>query len=269
MMRGAAGKKTVQCAQANSFARKTTGVIDGAGNHSTVQQVSDDRIDFISSYCDRWCERCAYTERCSAYACHMAIEMCGDAEQGLELAIGTPQPEGGEKPEPPGWLADFDDAEPTAEEQAASMAAEAARDERLDALPLATMARVYSLSSFEWLRDRSDALRTAADPVIVEALDIVGHDSVFIGAKIHRAVDGRDRFEHDEEPFADDPVQNDWHGSAKVALISVERSETAWQTIAAASSDPVFTRSPGTGAARCAVRPPSAWSTLSVRTSSS
>jgi hypothetical protein len=171
----------------------------------------------------------------------MAIEMCGDAEQGLELAIGTSLPEGGEKPEPPGWLADVDDVEPTAEEQAAFIAAEAARDERLDALPLATMARVYSLSSFEWLRERSDALRAAADPVIVEALDIVGHDSAFIGAKIHRAVDGRDRFEHDEEPFADDPVQNDWNGSAKVALISVERSETAWQTIAAASSDPVAT----------------------------
>ena len=80
-----------------------TGVIVGAGNHSTVRQVSDDRIDFISSYCDRWCERCAYTERCSA----------------------------------------------------------------------------------------------------------------FISAQIHRAVDGRDRFEHDEEPFEDDPVQNDWNGSAK------------------------------------------------------
>jgi hypothetical protein len=232
MMRCAAGKKTVQCAQANSFARKITGVIVAAGKHSTVQKMSDDRIDCISSYCDRWCERCAYIERCSAYACHMAIEMCGNAAQGLELAIGTPQPDGGEKPEPPGWLADFDDAEPTAEEQAASMAAEAARDERLEALPLATTARVYSLSSFEWLRDRADALRAAADPVIVEALDIVGHDSVFIGAKIHRAVDGRDRFEHDEEPFEDDPVQNDWNGSAKVALISVERSETAWQTIA-------------------------------------
>ena len=31
MMRGAAGKNTVQCAQANSFARKITGVIVGAG----------------------------------------------------------------------------------------------------------------------------------------------------------------------------------------------------------------------------------------------
>ena len=37
---------------ANSFACKTTRVIVGASNQSNVQQMSDDRIDFISSYCD-------------------------------------------------------------------------------------------------------------------------------------------------------------------------------------------------------------------------
>ena len=73
---------------------------------------------------------------------------------------------------------------------------------------------------------------------IVEALEIVAYDSAFIGAKVHRALDGRDRFEHDEA-FDDDAVQNDWNGSAKVALISVERSENAWQTIAETSADPV------------------------------
>jgi hypothetical protein len=119
------------------------------------------------------------------------------------------------------------------------MAAEAARDERIEDLPLATLTRVYSLSSFEWLRDRAETLRTAADTIIVDALDIVAHDSAFIGAKIRRALDGRDRFEHDA--FGDGAVQNDWNGSAKVALISVERSEAAWQTVAAASSDPVAT----------------------------
>jgi hypothetical protein len=109
--------------------------------------MSDGRIDFISAYCDRWCERCAYTERCSAYACRMAVAMCGNAEEVLELAIGTPQPEGGERLEPPAWHAAFDIAEPTAEEDAAFLAEETARDERVEAVPLATMARVYSLSS--------------------------------------------------------------------------------------------------------------------------
>jgi hypothetical protein len=202
--------------------------------------MTEDRIDFISSYCDRWCERCSYAARCSAFACHVAVAMCGDAAEGLELAIGTPQPEAGEKPEPPafGWLADFENAAPTAEEQAAFVAAEGERDERIAALPLTTLTRVYSSSSLEWLQDREEALRTTADAILVEALDIVAHDSVFIGAKVHRALDGRDRAEHDEA-FEEDPVQNDWNGPAKVALISVERCAIAWQTIADAVSDPV------------------------------
>jgi hypothetical protein len=201
--------------------------------------MTDDLIDFISSYCDRWCERCSYTARCSAYACHVAVAMCGDFQEGIELAIGVPQPVSGQKPGPPDWFADF--VEPTAKDYAAFTAGEAARDERVEALPLSTMARVYSLSSFEWLRERSDALRAAADGVVVEALEIVAHDSAFIPAKIHRALDGRDRFEHDDETVEEDPIQNDWNGSAKVALISVGRSENAWQTIAGASSDAVAT----------------------------
>ena len=32
-----------------------------------------DRIDFISSYCDRRCERCAFTSRCSLFAVQKAI----------------------------------------------------------------------------------------------------------------------------------------------------------------------------------------------------
>jgi hypothetical protein len=35
----------------------------------------------------------------------------------------------------------------------------------------------------------------------------------------------------------DDPVQNDWNGSAKVALISIGRSAAAWEIIAAVTGD--------------------------------
>jgi hypothetical protein len=84
-----------------------------------------------------------------------------------------------------------------------------------------------------------DAVRAAADPVVAEALDVVAHDSVLISAKIHRALHGRDEFEHGEGSFDEDPVQSDWNGPAKVALISIERSETAWRAIAAAVPDPI------------------------------
>ena len=59
-----------------------------------------------------------------------------------------------------------------------------------------------------------------------------------ISAKLHRALDGRDRHTHHPEGD-DDPLQNDWNGSAKVALLSLERSEIAWRAIAQPTSDPV------------------------------
>lgn len=197
-----------------------------------------DRIDFISSYCDRWCERCGYTDRCSAYACQAAVAMCGDFAQGLELAVGIPQPVGREKPEPPAvaWLADFTNAEPTARELAEYQAADEARDARVDALPLGAVAWIYTMSSFEWLTEHYERLRERSDPIVAEALEIVMHDSAFIGAKVHRALDGLDRSSQGDG-VEDDPVQNDWNGSAKIALISVERSETSWRAVAAATGD--------------------------------
>ncbi|HET7619219.1 MAG TPA: hypothetical protein VFK20_11980, partial [Vicinamibacterales bacterium] len=46
------------------------------------------------------------------------------------------------------------------------------------------------------------------------------------------ALNGRD-----EDPtgsISDGPLQSDWNGSAKVALLSLERSERAWQVVARA-----------------------------------
>ena len=55
--------------------------------------MNGDRIDFISSYCDRWCERCSFTSRCSLFAVQTAIAMCGDVADGIELAVGRPPEE--------------------------------------------------------------------------------------------------------------------------------------------------------------------------------
>jgi hypothetical protein len=51
-----------------------------------------------------------------------------------------------------------------------------------------------------------------------------------------RALTGRD--EDPEGSLWDgSPVQNDWNGSAKVALISIERSQRAWRVIAEETGD--------------------------------
>lgn len=61
---------------------------------------------------------------------------------------------------------------------------------------------------------------------------------MLIGAKLHRAADGRDRWRSGDEDIDVPAVQSDWNGSAKVALLSIDRSHLAWQTIAAATHDP-------------------------------
>jgi hypothetical protein len=198
-----------------------------------------DRIDFISSYCDRWCERCTFTERCSAYACDVATAMCGgDLAAGIELAVGIPQPVSGNRKKTAGerFLEEFEP--PSGDELAALVREEKERSARIEAIPISRLAWDYSLRSHAWLKENAPTLG-GADPVVREALEIVQWDSTLVSAKLHRALDGRERSR--EDAWDDDPVQNDANGSAKLALILLERSAAAWQLIAGATG--------GTGAA--------------------
>lgn len=202
--------------------------------------MNEDRIDFISAYCDTWCDRCAYTSRCSAFATEVAIAMCGDVRDGIELAVGRPHPE---KPDaaPIGredWLEDLENSELTAEEQAEFDRREKERDARVRGTPIANRARAYARLSRHWLTPRADTVLAGGDDVFREALAIVRYDALLIDAKLHRALTGRDRHTCDGAG-EEHPVQNDWNGSAKVALISLERSAAAWDVIAAATGEGV------------------------------
>ena len=116
-------------------------------------------IDFISSYCDRWCDRCDFTERCSAYAVQVATAMCdGDLSAGLELAVGSPPPltdEDRERQEE--FLEELGDLAPTHEEAAEWEREMDEQDERLDELPLTTTAETTWLLAQAWLDDHRDA----------------------------------------------------------------------------------------------------------------
>ena len=192
-----------------------------------------DRIDFISAYCDSWCERCAYTSRCSLFAVQAAVAMCGDAREGLELAVGTPHPVEETQRKPDRVWAGF---EMTKEEERVLVRDEKARAARVAATPIMKSAEAIPRVSHRWFTARAEAVRAAADDVLIEALEIAAWDATFVPAKLYRALVGRDSHDHGED-FDDDPVQNDWNGSAKVALMCLERSEAAWQMIAQATGD--------------------------------
>ena len=162
--------------------------------------------------------------------------MCGDFEEALELAVGAPRSPDRPEPDRP-WLRDLDQTAPSPEEVAEYDRQEEARRIRIDRVPLMSMAWNYSRLSHEWLTARDAHVRLPTDPLLREALDIVAWDSSFIVVKVGRALDGLDRYNHGEERD-EDPVQSDWNGSAKVAIISIERSEAAWRLVADASGDP-------------------------------
>lgn len=198
--------------------------------------MDSDRIDFISAYCDSWCERCAFTERCSAFAARVATAMCGDADEGLELAVGVPRPEGGREPSPPSWRdGDSEDVESSTDDPALERAEER-RERDMREAPIMTLAHACALIGSRWLLERGTDAAPAGDAALVEALEVAAHDASLVSAKLYRALLGRLR--HREYGGVDDhPVQNDWNGSAKVALLSLERSELAWRVIAQASGE--------------------------------
>lgn len=196
-------------------------------------------IDFISAYCDRWCERCAFTDQCSVYAVQVATAMCdGDVAAGLELAVGAAPAEEDEYAEEAEYEHLLEDlAEPTQEEAAKWERDREEQDERLDHLPVTTTTETTWLLANRWLEDNTERLCANAAPAVADALQVAGWDCFFIPVKLHRALQGRDTFQRGDSP-ADDPVQNDWNGTAKVALISIVRSIHAWDVLAETSADP-------------------------------
>ena len=194
-------------------------------------------IDFISAYCDSWCERCAFTARCSHFAVKIAEGMCsGDLNAAIELAVGRAAQPG----DPPAESLRtriseaFTAYEEPTERELEEMGRESEeRRARVDAHVLATSSYDYVVAGRRWLEHKEQDV--AQHPECRAALRVMQWDLFLIHVKIMRALSG-----HDEDPaggFWKSRIQNDWNGSAKVALISIERSEQAWRQLAAALRD--------------------------------
>jgi hypothetical protein len=195
-------------------------------------------IDFISTYCDSWCERCAFTERCSHFAVTSALAMCdGDLEAAMELAVGPPRRVGG----PPQTSAGermaemLGDDEPTERELEEIGREMDERRQRIARVPIAEASMDYAVAAHRWLTARGGG-DPPADPAVAGAIEEIAWDSHLIHVKIVRALDGRDEYP-DGASFEESAVQSDWNGSAKVALLSIERSERAWHIVTSALAD--------------------------------
>jgi hypothetical protein len=204
----------------------------------------------IFNYCDRWCERCLFTNRCLHYQSrsrtpHVASEteafkhaleqFSSDLRLTHELITRK--------------MVEFGIPLPSDQQVADVARYEDAREQRVWSHPIVRASLAYGdlvgawfaaerdtlLAHAEHLRARAEGAADAEALVmeagqVKHALQIIQHDRWFITPKLSRALHGR---EWDAAyPDADrDPVQNDSNGSVKVALVSIDRSEASWRLI--------------------------------------
>ena len=187
-------------------------------------------IPGIYNYCDRWCERCPQTLRCLSFSLSEKEfsdpethdirneafwkKLSGILGETLELLR-----EAAEK-----WGVDLDTLDSMGNIEDMKAKHEAAENHLL-----CRAAKRYSEMVGDWLKERETlffetaaAAREGVD--LDEAFEVIQWYQYFISAKIMRAVRGK----VEEEEEGDDEFQSDSDGSAKIALIAIDRSIGAW-----------------------------------------
>jgi hypothetical protein len=182
-------------------------------------EVRNGFIDGIFSYCDRWCETCQFTSWCRLFADQARIEASLDPH--LKAVVEAP-PLRHEVKEIPPWMEELLEK---VQEGIDKMTEEDLEDLRPTPRdkedPLLQRATSYALMVHKWLAEHG---RGRDDPNAPRA--VIAWFSTMIGAKIARALSGIG-FAGFDEP--DEPT--DYDGSAKVALVAIDRSRAAWQRL--------------------------------------
>lgn len=181
-------------------------------------EVHDGFIVGIFNYCDRWCEACAFTSRCRLFA--DVAETKASLDLTLKPVVDAPVLPEEVPPPPPRWLQEMID-----EMNEAAAKIEAVEIEEIPRRPppaehraIERRAKHYCFRVHPWLQKCEDAVLDPANPCAV-----IGWFHTMIPPKVHRAITG----------LAEDcPEGRDWppdyDGSAKVALLGIERSHAAW-----------------------------------------
>jgi hypothetical protein len=190
-------------------------------------------IPGIYNYCDRWCERCRFTDRCLVFretqdedpprdAASLVHRVRASLQRAVERirAIGRRERVG------------F-----TALETETEAPVEDAGRAQYELDPLVVSARQYGDLAWRLARALGPIVAARGDPAVIDAVEIIDWYSSLIGAKTFRAVSG-EAFARDlraEDAGGSDRdtagVQADFNGSAKVALLGIAASRRAWTVL--------------------------------------
>lgn len=186
-------------------------------------------IEGIFNYCTRRCELCPFTGQCTLYQSEREYER-KNPEAGWQDHVHDSFAETFQLLE--AWCKregiDFEQIRREADSEEANAELErAAEAVRTD--PLQKMATAYTHAALNVTDAMAPARAMRRWPAQVEvALDTISWNAGMVSAKVHRALQG-----HAERDLVrdEDPVQNDWNGSAKLVRIIVEESKHAWQVM--------------------------------------
>jgi len=195
---------------------------------------ADERfIPGIYNYCDRWCERCPQTSHCLNFT--LSESEFSDPEMKdirneafwrklSEIFMETLEllREAGKK-----WGIELENLDSGSDTERRRADAEA-----VEVHVICRGAKGYSMMVEDWFRERErfffgTAAFTKEGVGAEEAFEVIRWYQYFISAKIARAIRGK----VEEEEERDEKFASDADGSAKIALIAIDRSIGAWAVI--------------------------------------
>jgi len=181
-------------------------------------------IPGIYNYCDRWCERCDFSNRCSVFASEKDFERIADApEEEREALIdemekrifGVDENDEFEDYEEDEMSENFPDIDMDLDEEEYEKEQNDLFSPRKQAErhPLVLKTRDYSDQSNKWLQlqidhtkhDFQKLLAMGTADLIFQALEVLEWFHFFIYTKMQRAMNGH--FEMDENEFAEDDIE--------------------------------------------------------------
>jgi hypothetical protein len=195
-----------------------------------------DLISGIYNYCDRWCERCPLTSRCLVYATEQedydSPESHDIRNEAFWRKLSSIFQETRQMVVQ--WAQDAGiDLNPTEEDEARYKR----KKQLVDNHPLTKAGKKYANAASDWFRELdqtieiSDLRLTDADRENSEALEdareVIQWYQYQIAVKTMRALSGQKEDLEADPELAEFPKDSD--GSAKVALIGIDRSIAAWR----------------------------------------
>lgn len=199
----------------------------------------------IHNYCDRWCERCFFTSRCAVYieAGELPREQLDIKNKAFWQRLGDNFSKAKDVLEQAAERYGVDLKAIQLDMEASERKEKQIREESTQH-PISQLSLEYSEVATQWLKiqpgmlDRLDTLKTELTlgvqshegakeetVLIKDGLAVIHWYCTFIHIKLMRALMGRlDNYGWEDEP----EFQRDFDGSAKIALIGIERSMQAW-----------------------------------------